>query len=158
MIAAGAEEARQDLELRRRYLAGELRDPTLESVLGSDVAGGLEIGARRQTGNANAADPPDLLDSGLAQFLGRRLQEDQRNSRLQSIDNPEPMTNLGPGLGNATFRGNQVWVETTGLNGEQVSVNPSGVDNQEGLEQRQGGPSVRPEQGRQTPAGGSARQ
>ena len=96
--------------------------------MGSDVAGGLEIGARRPAGNVEAAGPPDLLDSGLAQFLGRRLQEDQRNSRLQSIDNPEPMTNLGPGLGNATFRGNQVWVETSGLNEEPESANLGNVN------------------------------
>merc|ERR1711867_118254 len=85
MISAGAEEARQDLELRRIYLAGELRDPTLESVFGSDIAGGLELGARRLNANEGAGAPADIVDSGLAQFLGRRLQEDQRNSRLPSL-------------------------------------------------------------------------
>ena len=105
MIAAGAEDARQDLELRRRYLSGELRDPTLESVFGSDIDGGLELGARPPNANGGPGAPADIVDSGLAQFLGRRLQEDQGNSRLPSLQNPNLMTHLGPGLGNATMRG-----------------------------------------------------
>ena len=158
MIMAGAEEARQDLELRRRYLAGELRDPTLESVLGSDIAGGMELGARQRGLNNRPAEPQDLVDSGLAQFLGRRLQEDQRESRLASLNNPEPMTNLGPGLGNATMRGDQVWVKAVEPSGaqEQRRVN-DGAGRQENVEPP-GGPSIRPGQRLERQENESARQ
>ena len=98
------------------------------------------------------------MDSGLAQFLGRRLQEDQRGSRLQSLNNPEPMTDLGPGLGNATMRGDQVWVETLGPGeGQREASRRTSVNNQE-AQQRQAGPSVHHSQGREQLGEGLARQ
>merc|ERR1711867_210929 len=44
LVDAGAEEARQDLELRRRYLVGELRDPTMKSVI--SLGGGNQPAGR----------------------------------------------------------------------------------------------------------------
>ena len=118
MIAAGAEEARQDLELRRRYLSGDLHDPILESVIGSEVAGAPPLGQGQEDQVHRREGHRDLLDSGLTQFLGRRLEVNHRDGRLRSLNNPEPMTNLGPELGNATMRGDQIWVETLGPRAE----------------------------------------
>ena len=100
----------------------------------------------------------DLLDSGLSQFLGRRLEVKHRDGRLRSLNNPEPMTDLGPELGNATMRGDQIWVETLGPRAEAQAR----VHNSRNREQQDppnpAGPSVQPGVNNGPIANGVARQ
>ena len=89
MVESGAEDTRQDLELRRRYLAGELRDPTLMSVLSGTQE--EDLAARRNR------PAPTTVDTGLADFLGARREPGGLEGVNDRLQNHQPMTGILPG-------------------------------------------------------------
>ena len=93
-----------------------------------EPAGGL-AGAQGQ----DATAPPTVVDTGLADFLGARLQESGLNRALTQLENPERLTEILPGgLQQATMRGSQVLItnRSEGLNraggmlGQDTPQNP----------------------------------
>ena len=78
IVGLGATEAIQDLKLHRSYLAGEMRDPTLDLTF--SLAGWEEV---VQCGVAEDGPP---LDSSQSHFLGKRLKNSQLTPAMERLD------------------------------------------------------------------------